>query len=397
MGPPSADGAGISVTIDRIHVNSVLIVLCFLAVLLLSSQSAASYPSYLLALSMLMFAGRWNDVFGVRLAVLILLFVAYLCASALWSSPFSISEALSIGVRGLLVCAFVLALAECQLRGLVQRWLGKALGICGGIVVLVAFYVFLSTQPEDGRLNGLGQLDSHVIAALVYAIVLVFLLQVLLLDPSRTWRALAMAGILLCALAVFYSDSRNAWVSALSGAGVFLLAHFVHDRQRFVVSLASGSVLFLLLFAIALIEPELRELMLPRGDSFRLDIWSATLERVGDTSWLFGAGIATPDAVGIGSDVFQHPHNMYLAVLFQGGVVGLAMFCLVISLTLRTLLEFYHLRDAKLALGILGVALPSYLLDGHELVDKVGETWFLFWLPVGLSLGMRWAAPKITP
>ena len=25
-----------------------------------------------------------------------------------------------------------------------------------------------------------------------------------------------------------------------------------------------------------------------------------------------------------------------------------------------------------------------------ELVDKVGETWFLFWLPVGIGLGLSW-------
>jgi hypothetical protein len=41
-------------------------------------------------------------------------------------------------------------------------------------------------------------------------------------------------------------------------------------------------------------------------------------------------------------------------------------------------------------MGILAIALPSYLLDGHEIVDKVGETWFLFWLPVAISLALRW-------
>ena len=54
------------------------------------------------------------------------------------------------------------------------------------------------------------------------------------------------------------------------------------------------------------------------------------------------------------------------------------------------LLQFYEEPDAKFALGLFAMSLSSYLLDGHELVDKVGDTWFLFWLPIGISLGISW-------
>ena len=81
---------------------------------------------------------------------------------------------------------------------------------------------------------------------------------------------------------------------------------------------------------------------------------------------------------------------MYLSVLFQGGLVGAALFAALIAAVVRTLFNHYGHRDAKLALGILGLALPAWLLDGHELIDKVGMTWFLFWLPVAISLGLAW-------
>jgi len=55
----------------------------------------------------------------------------------------------------------------------------------------------------------------------------------------------------------------------------------------------------------------------------------------------------------------------------------------------------YDRRSARLALGLLAVALTSYLLDGHELIDKVGETWFLFWLPVGIALGLAWNRARL--
>ncbi|MGI9327762.1 MAG: hypothetical protein ACR2PZ_21270, partial [Pseudomonadales bacterium] len=110
---------------DRIELLSLLVVLCFLSVLTLESQSAASYPSYALALAMLFTVRSWNDVFGVSLGWVVLLLISYLCASSIWSDPFDASETRSIWVRGLLVFCFVVGLAECQLRGVVQRWLGR--------------------------------------------------------------------------------------------------------------------------------------------------------------------------------------------------------------------------------------------------------------------------------
>jgi hypothetical protein len=61
---------------------------------------------------------------------------------------------------------------------------------------------------------------------------------------------------------------------------------------------------------------------------------------------------------------------------------------------LNELLRSYEHPDAKLALGILGIALPAYLLDGHELLDKVGSTWFLLWLPVAIGVGLTWSRPR---
>jgi len=63
---------------------------------------------------------------------------------------------------------------------------------------------------------------------------------------------------------------------------------------------------------------------------------------------------------------------------------------MTVAWSLTELFRGYEHPNAKLALALLAMALTSYLLDGHELIDKVGETWFLFWLPVGISLGLAW-------
>lgn len=375
---------------DRIEWNSIVVVGCFVSVLLLGSQSAASYPTYLLALTMLVTVRSWNDVFREPFTWLILTTVGYLAASAWWSDPGTLREVASYAVRALLVSLFVIAFAECQLRGQLHQWLGRALGIAGALAAFVAIVVFVVTSPEDGRLNGLGQLDTHVVAALVFSTTLIYLLDSLVREDSRGWVVVYLFSICIIVVAVALSDSRNAWISLLLGGGVFLLATRVKGAREFAISVAVLALLIgVMLFGLYLGEGT-REIVLPRGDSFRLTIWMTLIDKVVAINPWFGLGIATSDNLFAEGFEFLHPHNMYLAVFYQGGLVGLTLFLSVIVATIATLLNHYHLRDAKVALGVLTITVSSYLLDGHELVDKVGETWFMFWLPVAVALGLRW-------
>ena len=378
---------------DRIQLNSLLIVLSFVSVLALSSQSAASYATYFLAIAMLATVRQWNDVFAVRLSWWIFALVGYLTLSVFWSEPFVWRDAASIFVRSLLVVLFVIAFAECQLRGLLQLWLGRALAVVGSIATLIAIVAFFVTDPSDGRLNGMGQLDTHVVAALVYGVVLIFVLEVLMKDDSVGWRYFALVSAALIGIAVLLSDSRNAWVSVVFGVLVFLMSHRTRDVHGF-VSAAVAIAIVIAVVILALITSEtVREVLLPRNDSYRLLIWTETLKSVWSQGPIFGVGILSPDEVITDRYTFFHPHNMYLAVLHQGGLVGLLLFVALLGSTISTLLAHYDNRDAKLALGVLAIALPAYVLDGHELVDKVGETWYLFWLPVAIGLGLRWNPP----
>jgi O-antigen ligase len=197
--------------------------------------------------------------------------------------------------------------------------------------------------------------------------------------------------IVLAAYAIWGSDSRNAWVSVVFGMAVLLLAEKLADRQRFVTSVLSivllGGVVLVALFSVE----DTRDLLLPRGTSFRPEIWDLAIARILDGHLLFGLGINTPDDFDLGVTHVLHPHNLYLSVLYQGGLVALFLFLLVLWKTLRELLLHYEDADAKLALGILAVGLPAYLLDGHELLDKIGSTWFLIWLPVAIAVGLRWS------
>lgn len=376
---------------DQIEFAGALIVGCFAAVLLLKSQSGASVLTYVLTLFVLFRAAQWSDIAKTDLFIMIAALLFYLSVSVFWSSEWELRDFGSHFVRFLLVSAFIVAVAEVRLRGQIQRWLRRTLTIVGGGAICAALINHLVWPPADGRLNGLGQLDTHVIAALVYGIVAVLALQAVLREQGAFWRVSGIVTILVAAYAIWGSDSRNAWVSVVFSLAILLLAEKLADRQRFVASVLSVALLGGVMLVALFVMDGTRELLLPRGTSFRPEIWDQAMARILDGHLLFGLGINTPNDFDLEVAHVLHPHNLYLSVLYQGGLVGLLLFLGVLWKTIIELLRHYDDPDAKLALGILAAGLPAYLLDGHELLDKIGSTWFLIWLPVAIAVGLRWS------
>lgn len=376
---------------DRIQWMSGLIVLCFLSVLLLRSQSAASYPTYALSLFMLATFPKWRDVFRLHLIRLICALLVWLCLSTWWSDPFEWRAAISVWSRALLVFFFVVAMAECQLRGQLQRWMGVALTLVGAGVVLVALVNFYVTDPADGRLNGLGQLDTHVVAALVYGVILLFVLRTAAMFESRSIKAAALLVALIIAYAVFLSDSRNAWVSVALGVVAYGLAYRAADWRQFLVTLVGMGILMGIVVIALAFGDATAQIILPRGSSFRPEIWGETLRLILESdALLIGRGILTSDDVMAGGILMPHAHNIYLALVHQGGLVALLLYISVLTSAVVAMFRNFDLADARLGVSILILAMFSHLLDGHELIDKVGDTWLLVWMPVGLALGMSW-------
>ena len=371
----------------RVPIGAAMLVFSFACVFVLTSQTGASIPTYLLAILTLAGCRRWSGLWLDWTFLVAVALVGYLAASSFWSDAFDAGDAFSRWARALVLVCFVAAAAEGFRTDWFFRHLSLTIAAFGGAAAAVALVRFFAFPPDDGRLGGVGQLECQVCAALIFGVSLLCTMQWIFDAPSLRWRALAVVNALCLSSAVFLTDSRNAWVAVPFACVVYVICR----RSKS----AAGSALVVMVFAVAvlaliggLLASPASEFLLPRGDSFRPAIWAEILSRaVAGSPWL-GNGVLTDDGVLIGCYLLVHPHSMYLALLFQGGVVAVALFAALLVLSARTLLANFARREAKLALGIYALALPAYLLDGHELLTRIGWTWMLIWLPVAISVAL---------
>lgn len=376
----------------RVPISATIMLAALASMFVLGSQSASSFATYLLALYVLAAAPRWRSLFLDWGFLALVGLLVYLPLTSLWSTPLDPRGALSQLTRAVLVFAFVVSIAECMQVDWFRQRMTWVVGVVGAVAAAAAMWVFFAVPPEDGRLNGLGQLDTHVAAGMVFAVAAICALSWLLnTGPSRSTRAktAAVAAVAVLVVAVALTGSRNAMACGLLGVGALFIARRAPSAVHYVawvfgLAVALGSVLIVAYFFVAGADT----LILPRGDSLRLGIWTYYAERITQSPW-FGWGILTDDLTEVDGMQVLHPHNLFLAVAWQAGLLGLALMFVVIATTLKTLLSHFAAAEAKLGLAIWCLALPGYLIDGYELIDKIGWTWLLFWLPVAIGLGLR--------
>ena len=369
----------------RVPIGAALLVFSFASIFVLTSQSGSSIPTYVLAILTLVGCGRWLGLWLDWTFLCAVALVGYLAVSSLWSDPFDARDALSQGTKALLVACFIVVAAEGFRTDWFFRRLTLTIAAFGGAAAAVALFRFFAFPPDDGRLTGLGQLHLQVPAALIFGVALLCTFYWVLKAPSLRWRMLAVVNALCLSSAVFLTDSRNAWVAVPFACVVYLISLRAKSASMFAVIVIAIAVSALALVGALLASPA-SELLLPRGDSYRPAIWTEILSRALAGGPWFGSGVLADEDVFVGCYLLAHPHNMYLAVLYQGGVVAVALFAALLVLSVRTLLANFAQEEAKLALGIFALALPAYLLDGHQLVAKIGWTWMLIWLPVAISI-----------
>jgi len=349
----------------------------FMAGYFLFPEAPDHYKLYYVAvlLPVLLFAWSQPQPWrGTALFWLLLTYVAYMAASALWSESGDWLAVGQVAWYGLQVIVFIVA------TGLVQNTnparfdtLLKALVLLAGIAAAASLLMWYADHPfPTSRLETLNRMSHSILAGCVYGFFAILALHFFQVASGRVGKLVFALGTALLVATVLFTQSRTAIVPLL--VAMLLLSGF---RGRVLVaSLAGLSAIFLLL------EPAFWE-RLVRGEPYRPDIWLAVLQQALEQP-LFGAGYLTPTEVQVGNRSFVHAHSAYLATLRDGGVVGLALLVGVLVMALRCALSRDRRRGYWFYSALLVYAVLCAVPDLDRLLTRPKEPWLFFWLPLAL-------------
>jgi len=269
------------------------------------------------------------------------------------------------------------------------------------LIVLVAAIASLSLYVYKGgypaRLEGIGLLSHPILGSSV----LISLWALGTLDSKRYTSSrlglLIGSGVAVLAF-VYLSQSRGPLLS-LCGF-ILCLIVLLLIKKRITRYWGIGLLVLLAGGVAAASETQLFASMIERGDSYRLDIWSAIIEHWRGF-WLTGVGIATPfPASEAGQAVREatgrtmaHPHNLLISMWFFAGVPGVLLFSGFVLHVLKKIWCGLASPWRGLGVAILLVTLALCFTDTYRLISSPRPIWVIFWLPLGFLLGWSVALP----
>jgi O-antigen ligase len=217
---------------------------------------------------------------------------------------------------------------------------------------------------------------NPVDAGTFYTPMLVFITWLAVTAKNR----LTACGWASCAFALavllYVTWSRTAWLTGFVSVALllFLLAPKAVKKISIWILIAGTTML------LATIE---------RGLTYRGVIWSNIIDRM-QGHWLAGHGagadlgtFSLPNGM-----IVAHAHNLYLEVLYQYGLSGVALM-LIASFT--CLVKLFRLRKDRLAVLWFALLVSGMLAMCFAMSNFVGvpnRIWIFYWLPLAGALAM---------
>lgn len=314
------------------------------------------------------FTALWRE----PLLVLYSVFGLYTMVTLSWSPEPDAYSKLKHPLYILFLFLALGALAQCCMRRLVWSVALAALLSIGFALMTLALYWWQGTWPK--RLGGMGALYNPLLTSHVYGFFAALWLAALALNPQRWWWKSPALAVLLVLL--FLTGSRTPFMALAACFCWLLLA--INNRRVALILL----VLALLLgFGLACFESTL----LARGFSYRPLIWQEAWRQIGEAFW-FGHGYDADMRVVVDglARPLSDPHNLTLGVMYQTGVVGVALWLLLYGYCFW---QAWRMRRHGLVIitsTLLVYGFVAGMTEGSSFMSRPKEHWFLIWLPMAL-------------
>jgi O-antigen ligase len=317
----------------------------------------------------------WKPFNGIFLCALA--FCSYTALTLLWSGTDRAASALKHSLYVILIFyAFTLPSLK-QIRQIINASL-----IFATLSALISIAYFLYFDPQH-RLPGYGALYNPLLTSHVYGMFSAISLSYLFLTNEKKW-IWTVCFIVLTTL-LLLTGSRTPLLAL--GASLLWLTLVTFNRRSIFLFSAGLALGFLLFF----FDPEI---FTNRGLSYRPDIWrEAWLQIIKNPLW--GHGYDHPMAFKVEGIryTFADPHNLFLAVLFSGGILGLGLwfilYAVAIGFAWRNRSDLFVIAASTAVI----FGLTAGITEGKAFISRPKEHWFLIWIPLSL-LAATWLYKK---
>ncbi len=308
-------------------------------------------------------------------------FSAYMMLTLLWSPtdnhPGSLfKRPLYIG---LLLLAAGLIASHSANRFIAATYISALIAVLGALALLGHFLMVELPKGVD-RLSGMGAFYNPLLTSHVLGAFAAYWMATTFQSPKKNM-ALPITCLTILLVAILATGSRTPLVGLLIGFAWLLIGG--HPKRGFI----GMGLIIAVGVALTFLYPDA---VLQRGLSYRPEIWTKVVGMVGERPWL-GLGYDAPIKLNIPgvAEILSDPHNIELAVLYEGGIVGLLLWVVLYATALVFCWRFRSEPYINLAGTWLAFGFGAGLTEGAAFLSRPKEHWLLIWLPIAFIYGLR--------
>lgn len=312
-----------------------------------------------------------------------------------------------VAVYGVFMLTYFMAANSVRSRQMAQKTVLALILSCFAASMLGVYQNFVGVESTASWIDSemFAEIGSRVVGPFdnpnvfgEYLIMLLPLAVALVLTRRGAQRLIGIAVTLAAGAALVYTWSRGAWLGAMASIGLLLVLY-----HAVLLRLVVPAIVALPFVAAALPSAIVSRLtsignLADTSTAYRVSIWTASVNMLKD---IFESGIGTGSAAfsavypayALGGAAYAlHAHNLYLQIFVELGVVGIAVFVLMLFFFFRSVFSCYRtLGDRTQATIILAMGLGVFALLVQGLTDNVWYNYrivLLFWLLMGIVIGM---------
>ena len=234
-------------------------------------------------------------------------------------------------------------------------------------------------QPGMRMIGGLGALDNPLLSSHLFGFFSMYWLYVCMTTQRLKVLWFSVPALAIMTAAVLATGSRTPLV-ALTLA--ILWMSFISRNRRaalLITGTALGAAGLLLFFP---------DMIIGRGNSFRFELWSMTLQLIAEHPWI-GHSYDSELYLTV-SDGYQlrEPHSFALGVLYYVGIIGFIPWIFMLGWALYKSLKERAQPLFILASSLLAYGIGAGLTEGGGILSRPKEHWFLLWIPLAIITGL---------